>query len=97
MIVAVANAPPACPNDETIDLLLQVKTLKSLMLTESRFDYASLIRLRQLPELKQLTLDGIDVSDADYAGLKQELSDVRVALTKPSEVYLKRINSLFGK
>lgn len=91
----LTNTPPACPDDETIALLLEIKTLKSLVLMESRYGYQSLVRLKQLPELKQLTLDGVDISDADVERLQADMPAVRITLKKPSEIYLKRIDSLF--
>lgn len=93
----LSYSPPSCPNDETIAILLDIKTLKSLTLSESRFGYESLIRLKQLPKLTQLTLDSVDISDADFERLKSDLPHVRLTLTKPSEVHQKRINALFGK
>ena len=86
----------ACPNDETIALLVQLKSLKSLDLQEARLSYDALVRLKKLPRLKKLTLNGIDIGDADFARLKKELPGVQVALTRPNEAALRRINALFG-
>jgi hypothetical protein len=89
--------PPPCPDDATIALLLEVKTLKTLVLNESRFGYPSLVRLKQLPELKQLNLDGVDITEADVEHLKRDMPDVRITVTRPSEVFMKRIDDLFGR
>jgi hypothetical protein len=89
--------PPPCPGDRTIALLLEIKSLKTLVLQESRFSREALGRLKQLPELRQLTLDGVDLSDADFEGLKKDLPHVRVTLTRPTEAGAKRIDALFGK
>ena len=76
------NMPPACPDDETIGILLQMKALKTLVLMETRYDYASLIRLKQLPELKQLSLDGIQMPEADYERLQREMPEVRMTRSR---------------
>jgi hypothetical protein len=89
--------PPACPNDETIALLLKVKTLKSLVLMEARYGYESLVRLKQLPELKEMRLDSVDISDADVERLKKDMPNVRITATKPTDGHMKRIDQLFGK
>jgi hypothetical protein len=88
--------PPACPNDETIALLLEMKTLKILTLMEARYGYESLVRLKQLPDLKQLTLTGVDISEADFERLKKDMPNVRLGLTKPMEGDMKRIDKLFS-
>jgi hypothetical protein len=89
--------PPACPDDETIAPLLELKTLKTLALMESRHGYESLVRLKQLPALEQLRLDGVDISEADVERLKKSMPGVRITDIKPTEVYMKRIDRLFGK
>jgi hypothetical protein len=86
----------ACPNDETIALLADLKSLKSLELQEARLSYDALVRLKKLPSLKRLTLNGIDIGDADFERLRNELPGVQVTLTKPNEAAIRRINALFG-
>jgi hypothetical protein len=86
----------ACPNDETIALLTDLKTLKSLELQEARLSFDALVRLKKLPNLKKLTLNGIDISEAEVERLKKELPGVQVTLTKPNEAAIRRINALFG-
>jgi hypothetical protein len=86
----------ACPNDETIALLADLKSLKSLELQEARLSYDALVRLKKLAGIKKLTLNGIDIGDADVERLKKELPGVRIALTKPNEAAIRRINALFG-
>jgi hypothetical protein len=93
----LTNAPPSCPNDETIPLLLEMETLKSLVLAETRYGYPSLVRLKQLPELRQLTLSGVDMSEADFERLKKDMPDVRISLSKPTAAEMQRIDKLFGK
>jgi hypothetical protein len=86
----------ACPNDETIVLLADLKSLKSLELQEARLSFAALVRLKKLPSLKKLTLNGIDIGEADVERLKKELPGAQVTLTKPNEAAIRRINALFG-
>jgi hypothetical protein len=88
--------PPACPTDETIAILVDLKSLESLQLSEARLTFAALQQLKQLPALKQLTLEGIDVPQADVERLKKELPELKIEWTKPNETYQKRIRSLFG-
>jgi hypothetical protein len=86
----------ACPNDATIALLADVKSLKALELSEARLSYDALVRLKKLPGLKKLTLNGIDIGDADVERLKKELPGAQVTFTKPNEGAMRRINGLFG-
>ena len=88
--------PPACPNDETLALLVEMKSLESLQLDEARLTFAALQSLKQLPALKKLTLGGIDIPRTDIERLKKELPAVKIEWTEPNETYLKRIRSLFG-
>ncbi len=92
----LAQKGAACPNDETIALLADLKSLKSLELQEARLSYDALVRLKRLVSLKKLTLNGIDIGDADVERLKKELPGVQVTLTKPNEAAIRRINALFG-
>lgn len=87
---------PACPSDETIGLLVEMKSLESLQLDEARLSLSALRQLKQLPALKKLILGGIDISKDDVERLKRELPQVKIEWTEPNEVYLKRINALFG-
>lgn len=93
----LTNTPPACPDAETIASLLEIETLKSLALWEARLDYDTLAQLKQLPRLTQLTLDGVDISNADVERLKKEMPSVAITMTKPTDVYMKRIDQLFNK
>ena len=88
--------PLACPNDDTLAIVAEMKSLESLQLDEARLSFAALQRLRQLPALKKLTLGGIDIPPADVERLKKELPTVKIEWTEPSEVYRKRIRALFG-
>ena len=88
--------PPACPTDETVGFVAEMKSLDSLQLDEARLTYASLQRLKQLPALKKLTLGGIDIPKEDVERLKQELPQVMVEWTEPTGAQQKRIRALFG-
>jgi len=87
--------PPACPTDESLAILAEFKSLETLQLEEARLSFAALQQLKQLPALKKLTLGGIDIPKADVERLKKELPQVKIDWTEPSEVYQKRIKSLF--
>jgi hypothetical protein len=88
--------PPACPSDETIGLLVELKSLKSLDLQEARLSSGALARLKELPQLKTLKLSGVELSAEDLEGVKKGLAGIEVTWTEPNEVYLKRIKALFG-
>jgi hypothetical protein len=88
--------PPASPSDETIAVLVDMKSLEVLQLSEARLTLASLQQLKQLPALKKLTLEGVDVPKADVEKLQKELPKVKIEWTAPSETYQKRIRALFG-
>lgn len=87
---------PACPTDETIATLVEMKTLESLQLDEARLTLPALVQLKQLPALKKLTLGGVDVLKADVERLRQEMPNVKIDWTAPNETYQKRIRALFG-
>ncbi len=88
--------PPACPTDETLAVLAEMKSLESLQLDEARLTFAALRQLEHLPALKKLTLGGIDIPREDVDRLRRELPRVKVEWTEPSEVYQKRIRALFA-
>jgi len=88
--------PPACPTDGTIDILIELKSLETLQLSETRLSFTSLQRLKQLTTLKKLTLEGIEISKADLERLEKELPKVKVTWTEPNETYKKRIRALLG-
>ena len=88
--------PPACPADETLAILVELKPLETLQRDEARLTFAALQQLKRLPALKQLTLGGIPISRADIDRLRKELPLVKIDWTEPNESYLKRIRALFG-
>jgi hypothetical protein len=91
----LAYKPPTTLSDETLAVLAELKSLESLQLEEARLTKDALVRLKQLPKLKKLILEGIDLAEADVAALRAELPQADLKWTAPSEVYLKRIRALF--
>jgi hypothetical protein len=92
----LAYKQPACPTDETIAVLAEMKSLESLQLDEARLSFKALQQLQQLPALKKLMLGGIDITHDELERLKGVLPQVKIEWTKPSEAYQKRIQALFG-
>ncbi len=92
----LAYAPPTSLSDETIGVLVEMKSLESLQLEEARLTPEVLLQLKQLPELKKLILEGIELTEPDVARLRAELPKVDLKWTPPNETYLKRIRALFG-
>ncbi len=92
----LAYKPPTTVSDETIAVLVDLKTLESLRLEEARLKFDALVQLKQLPDLKSLVLEGIDLPEADVEKLRAALPGVKLQWTKPNETYQKRINALFG-
>ena len=88
--------PPACPTDETLAILAELKSLEALQLDKARLTFTALEQLKQLPDLKKLTLDGIDIPKADVERLRKELPKIKIEWTEPNETYRKRIRALFG-
>ncbi|MBL8792498.1 MAG: hypothetical protein JNM56_01195 [Planctomycetia bacterium] len=88
---------PASPTDETLALLVELKSLETLQLSEARLTLSALQKLKQLPALKKLILDGIELPPADLERLKAELPRVTVEWSAPNDAYRKRIQALFGK
>ena len=92
----LAYKPPTTVADDTLEVLAELKSLETLQIEEARLNVEALLKLKQLPDLKKLTLEGIDLAEADLDRLRGELPKVDVKWTKPSEVYQKRIDALFG-
>ena len=92
----LAYKPPTTVSDETLAVLAGLKSLESLQLEEARLTREALGQLKQLPDLKKLTLEGIDLPEAEVEALRQDLPKVEIKWTKPSDIYMKRITALFG-
>ena len=89
--------PPAIFGEDAVAILTSLHSLESITLVESRLSAASLSRLKQLPSLTRLTLDGFDISEADVEKLKADLPKAQIKWTAPTPVVLKRIQGLYEK
>ena len=87
--------PPVALSDETIGILVSLRSLESISLNEARLSLAALTQLKQLPSLKRLTLDSIDIPEGDIETLKRDLPKVQIKWTAPSPQSIKRIQALF--
>ena len=93
----LAYKPPTTIADDTLAVLAELKSLETLELQEARLKRESLVQLKALTGLKTLTLSGIDISEAEVEQLRNDLIGIDVKWSKPSDVYQKRIDALFGK
>jgi hypothetical protein len=64
--------PPSL-TDATIPVLVNIKTLESLTLTEAHFTPAALAGLKPLPHLKKLSFSECDLAPADVEQLRKDL------------------------
>lgn len=92
----LAYKPPTTVSDETVTALSGMPNLESISLQEARLSLTALSQLKKLTHLKKLLLDNIDISDSDLAALKQQLPQVDIKYTAPTEQGKKRIDGLFG-
>jgi hypothetical protein len=90
----LTNKPPACPTDETLAILAEMKSLESIKLVEARLTLPALGQLKKLPALKSLSLGGVDIPEKDVELLRKELPRVEVTWKEPDEGSLKRIRAL---
>jgi hypothetical protein len=86
--------PPACVNDEAVELVAQMTWLESLTLQEARLSIGALWQLAKLDKLKSLNLDGIEISTVDVEMLRKQLAKVPIKHTQPDTKYAKRIEAL---
>jgi hypothetical protein len=93
----LAYKPPTTIADDTLAVLAELKSLETLELQEARLKRDALVQLKGLSGLKTLTLAGIDIAEAEVDQLRKELAGVEVKWSKPNDVYMKRIDALFGK
>lgn len=92
----LSYTPPTTLSNETLAILAELTSLEFLRLEEARLSLEALQKLKSLPALKTLQLEGIDLPEGDVETLKKDLSAAKVTWTKPSDVYMKRIEKLFG-
>lgn len=88
--------PPVTLNDDAVEVIATIPSLEALTLQEARLSLLALNRLKQLPNLKRLTLDGIDIPESDIEALKQQLPKTEVKWTPPNDTAKRRIDGLFG-
>jgi hypothetical protein len=93
----LANKPPTLLCDQTVGVLLSMKSLQMITLNESRLSLAALMPLKQLPALKRVTLDNIDIPSGDVDKLREALKPADVKWTAPTPATSKRIEAMFGK
>jgi hypothetical protein len=93
----LSNKPPTMLADDTIGVLASMKSLESVSLSESRLSLDALSQLKQLTSLKRLTLDNLDIAEADIDKLRKVLPAVQIKWTAPSPEAGKRISSLFDQ
>lgn len=72
------SSNPLSLTEATLDVLVELKSLDTLQLSEARYTADALARLRSLPTLKRLRLDKIDIPAADVTTLKAALPNVKV-------------------
>jgi len=92
----LANKPPVMVSDDTVAAVAGMPSLEMLSLQESRLTLPALAKLKQLPNLKRLTLDGIDLTETQIAALRQQLPKTDIKWTAPNDAARKRIGGLFG-
>jgi hypothetical protein len=92
----LAAKPPTTLSDDTVVAIAGIPSLEALTLQEARLTRPALSQLKQLPHLKRLTLDGIDIPEAEVAALRPLLPQVDVKWTAPNEAGQRRIEGLFG-
>jgi hypothetical protein len=88
--------PPVSVSNETLATLAEMTSLESVQLSEARLSLPALSKLKDLPILKKLILDGIELPKADLELLKKELPKVEIKYIEPTEANTKRIHQLFG-
>jgi hypothetical protein len=92
----LAKGPPATLSDDAVAIVAECPSLEMVSLQEARLSLAALSQLKKLSKLKRLTLDNIDISEADIVALKKQLGSVDVHWTAPNEQARPRIEGLFG-
>jgi len=91
----LSNTPPVLLSDAALPVVAELSLLEDVTLSEARLTPGALGQLQKLTHLKKLTLDSIDIAEADLAALKQQLPKTDVRWTPPNEAARKRIEALF--
>jgi len=69
---------PVSFDESTLATIAQIKTLKSLELTEARLTAKIIPYLKALPKLTQLRMETVDMTDADVNAIKAALPSCKV-------------------
>lgn len=85
---------PLSIDDSTLAMLAKLKSLESLSLDEVRLTHAGLMLLKALPNLKKLTLQHADISEADIAKLRADLPKVTIEWKPLTEEERKRLEGM---
>ena len=93
----LSMTPPVTLSDAALPVIAELNNLEDITLSEAPLSLSALSQLKKLAHLKRLTLDGIDIPEADIASLKQALPKADVRWTKPNDANKKRIDALFKK
>ena len=72
------SSNPLSLTEATLDVLVELKSLETLQLSQARYTADALARLKALPNLKRLELNQIDIPADDVAKLKAALPNVTV-------------------
>ena len=80
--------------DDSLPMLASLSSLESLTLKEAKLSLSALTNLKKLPKLKRLTLDGVILSESDFAALKAQLTKVEVRWNIPTDTIKQRIEAL---
>ena len=80
--------------DSTLATLAKLKSLESLSLDEVRLTHAALVQLKALPNLKRLTLQHADISEADIAKLRTDLFGVTIEWKPLTEDERKKLEGM---
>jgi hypothetical protein len=78
------KSPPML-KDDVVEVLAGFTSLESLTLMSAQLSLPALSKLQGLPNLKRLTLTGIDIPASDIATLKQRLPKVQIAWTAATD------------
>lgn len=93
-------APQFTPRitDASLLALSEIPSLEQIKITETRLTWdGGLKHLQKLPNLRKLTLDETEISDADLAKVKEAFPKVELSHKPPTEQQLKWLKDRFAK
>lgn len=91
------SSNPLSLTEATLKVLVELKSLETLQLSQARYTADTLARLKALPNLKRLTLNNIDIPAADVAKLKAALSNVTVDCKPLSDEDLAKLDKFLKR